>query len=204
MLELCYSALLWHRLMGRNVLSTRFIGTTKKLRAYAHCSKNSVSRSTIHQLWFSNASRPSLWVQVSDDWTKVFYVFHALQPGITVLLINLDNTTAVQVNLLVQNAIPSTTSAVETSQQSWKINYLGRYKSEAVNEMVREEYHLTAKDGDLHSQTMLLNGEALTVNSSGSIPPLEPRKVDQSEPIIVAPFSIVFAQIATIQVPACR
>ncbi|GAA0185682.1 hypothetical protein LIER_32970 [Lithospermum erythrorhizon] len=34
-----YSALLWHRLMGRNVLSTRVSGSDK-LRAYAHCSKN--------------------------------------------------------------------------------------------------------------------------------------------------------------------
>ncbi|CAI0444295.1 unnamed protein product [Linum tenue] len=37
-----YSALLWHRLMGTKVLSTSFSGT-KKIRAYAHCSKKSVS-----------------------------------------------------------------------------------------------------------------------------------------------------------------
>lgn len=36
------SALLWHRLMGRNVLATSFSGT-KKIRAYAHCAKQSVS-----------------------------------------------------------------------------------------------------------------------------------------------------------------
>ncbi|GMH30675.1 hypothetical protein Nepgr_032518 [Nepenthes gracilis] len=35
-----YSALLWHRLMGRKVLSTTFSGT-KKIRAYAHCAKPS-------------------------------------------------------------------------------------------------------------------------------------------------------------------
>ncbi|GMI83863.1 glucuronidase 3 [Hibiscus trionum] len=35
-----YSALLWHRLMGSNVLSTSFNGT-KGVRAYAHCSKQS-------------------------------------------------------------------------------------------------------------------------------------------------------------------
>ncbi|GMN45471.1 hypothetical protein TIFTF001_014646 [Ficus carica] len=33
-----YSALLWHKLMGNNVLYTSFSGT-KKIRAYAHCSK---------------------------------------------------------------------------------------------------------------------------------------------------------------------
>jgi len=35
------SALLWHRLMGTKVLSTTFNGTNK-IRAYAHCAKNSV------------------------------------------------------------------------------------------------------------------------------------------------------------------
>jgi heparanase 1 len=38
------SALLWHRLMGRNVLSTTFSGTNK-ICAYAHCAIASVSRS---------------------------------------------------------------------------------------------------------------------------------------------------------------
>jgi len=38
------SALLWHRLMGRNVLSTNFSGTNKTC-AYAHCAIASVSRS---------------------------------------------------------------------------------------------------------------------------------------------------------------
>ncbi|CAH1426542.1 unnamed protein product [Lactuca virosa] len=36
-----YSALLWHRLMGRKVLSTNFTGT-KKIRSYAHCAKESM------------------------------------------------------------------------------------------------------------------------------------------------------------------
>ncbi|CAN6245728.1 unnamed protein product [Urochloa humidicola] len=35
-----YSALLWHRLMGTKVLSTTFNGTNK-IRAYAHCARNS-------------------------------------------------------------------------------------------------------------------------------------------------------------------
>ncbi|XP_028083119.1 heparanase-like protein 3 isoform X2 [Camellia sinensis] len=35
-----YSALLWHRLMGRKALSTSFSGT-KKIRSYAHCAKHS-------------------------------------------------------------------------------------------------------------------------------------------------------------------
>ncbi|KAK6156544.1 hypothetical protein DH2020_010792 [Rehmannia glutinosa] len=35
-----YSALLWHRLMGKYVLSTKFEGT-RTIRAYAHCAKQS-------------------------------------------------------------------------------------------------------------------------------------------------------------------
>ncbi|KAL7097102.1 hypothetical protein ACP275_10G121900 [Erythranthe tilingii] len=35
-----YGALLWHRLMGKHVLRTRFEGSSK-IRAYAHCAKNS-------------------------------------------------------------------------------------------------------------------------------------------------------------------
>lgn len=69
---------------------------------------------------------------------------------------------------------------------------------------MREEYHLTPKHGDIHSQTMLLNGQVLDVDGSGMIPSLEPKRVNPSEPIIVAPSSIVFIDIPTILVPACK
>lgn len=75
----------------------------------------------------------------------------------------------------------------------------------AVNgKVTREEYHLTAKDGDLHSRTMLLNGKTLGVDSNGDIPPLEPIHVNESDPIAIAPFSIVFAQIPYINFSACK
>ncbi|KAK8950480.1 Heparanase-like protein 3 [Platanthera guangdongensis] len=67
----------------------------------------------------------------------------------------------------------------------------------------REEYHLTAEAGNLHSQTMLLNGEPLNVNSDGSIPALTPNEVDGSQPIKLAPLSIVFAHFPYFQAPAC-
>ncbi|BFG18927.1 hypothetical protein CerSpe_052010 [Prunus speciosa] len=148
-----YSALLWHRLMGNKVLSTSFPGT-KKLRAYAHCSKKT--------------------------------------QGITVLLINLDSNTTVQVRV-------STESAGRLSY----LNFQGLQGSKA-SQNVREEYHLTAKDGDLHSKVMLLNGKALSVDSSGNIPTLEPITVGSSDPTTVAPFSIVFVHIPSITVPACK
>ncbi|XP_075662630.1 heparanase-like protein 3 [Castanea sativa] len=162
-----YSALLWHRLMGNKVLSTRFSGTNK-IRAYAHCSKK----------------------------TK----------GITLLLINLDGNTTVQVRVSTENnsGVTKNSSMHEIQIPRTRFATMHRVRgSKRVND-TRKEYHLTAKDGDLHSQTMLLNGKILNIDSSGLIPPLIPIDVNQLDPIIVAPFSIVFAQIPYIKFSACN
>ncbi|KAJ6732295.1 HEPARANASE-LIKE PROTEIN 3 [Salix purpurea] len=155
-----YSALLWHRLMGRNVLSATFFGTNN-IRAYAHCAKAS--------------------------------------KGITLLLINLDGNTAASVHVSTENVTRNGTLAMHQQNQRTKFS-----RGSKLDDNTREEYHLTALNGDLHSQTVLLNGNILSVNSSGSIPPLEPIQTSQSDPIIVAPFSIVFAHIANSTVPACE
>ncbi|KAK8950476.1 Heparanase-like protein 3 [Platanthera guangdongensis] len=67
----------------------------------------------------------------------------------------------------------------------------------------KEEYHLTAKDGNLHSQTVLLNGIALNLNSKGGISALKPNRVDGSPPIKLAPLSIVFAHLPNFLALAC-
>ncbi|OMO73173.1 Glycoside hydrolase, family 79 [Corchorus capsularis] len=166
-----YSALLWHRLMGSNVLSTSFDGT-KKIRSYTHCAKQS--------------------------------------KGITLLLINLDNKTTVEAKLAFNSTM--------TLQHKHRSKLLHHHKHSSHNhkpsiiqlpqgtgtEIRREEYHLTAKDGNLHSQTMLLNGNILSVNSSGFIPPLEPIHVNSPNPVTVAPLSIVFVHMPDIIVPACK
>ncbi|KAG2700197.1 hypothetical protein I3760_07G221300 [Carya illinoinensis] len=159
-----YSALLWHRLMGRNVLSTNFSGTNK-IRAYAHCSKKT--------------------------------------QGITLLLINLNGNATVQVHVSTENATILSTSNSQENQNP-RTGFATMSRGSKIRYITREEYHLTAKDGDLHSQTMLLNGKILTVNSSGDIPFLEPITVNQSDPITVAPFSIVFAQIPYIIFSVCN
>ena len=123
--------------------------------------------------------------------------FFIMQKGFTLLLINLDNSTTIQVKV----AFNRTSSSRHKHRFHRKhIRLPQGYKSE--ND--REEYHLTAKNGNLHSQTMLLNGKILTVNSSGDIPPLEPVYANSSSPISVAPFSIVFAHIPNVVPPACR
>ncbi|GAU11933.1 hypothetical protein TSUD_195570 [Trifolium subterraneum] len=48
----------------------------------------------------------------------------------------------------------------------------------------RREYHLTVKDGNV-----------LTVNAAGDVPPLNPIYVNSSKPITIDPLSILFAHI---------
>ncbi|XP_042991666.1 heparanase-like protein 3 isoform X2 [Carya illinoinensis] len=158
-----YSALLWHRLMGNNVLSTNFRGT-KKIRAYAHCSKK--------------------------------------MQGITLLLINLDGTTTVQVYISTENDTSISTSTSQESQNP-RTKFATMSSGSKIGNGTREEYHLTAKDRNLHSQTVLLNGQILTVVSSGAIPSLDPINVNQSDPVTVAPFSVVFVQIPYSNLSAC-
>ncbi|KAI7745696.1 hypothetical protein M8C21_011902, partial [Ambrosia artemisiifolia] len=81
--------------------------------------------------------------------------------GITLLLINLDNMTTIDVNLSDDTLLKSR-AHIEMVIQDTETN----------GSKTREEYHLTAKDGNLHSQTMMLNGNELTVNPDGDIPPL--------------------------------
>ncbi|PKA63060.1 Heparanase-like protein 3 [Apostasia shenzhenica] len=157
-----YSALLWHRLMDKKVLSTNFIGT-KKIRAYAHCARESM--------------------------------------GVTLLLLNLDNTTA-QVQVSTKSAYLSDPKHRVGSPRT-RFSHVHRNRVRNTVDETREEYHLTAKNGDLHSQIMLLNGKILDVDSYGNIPILEPIKVDASEPIRISPLSIVFAHIPFFHAPAC-
>lgn len=127
-------------------------------------------------------------------------LYHVLQKGITLLLINLDNTTTVDVTLALNN--------------TWTLNTLNspihhhhrhhhhhRPNKPRGGLNVREEYHLTAHD--LHSQVMMLNGEELKVNAYGGIPQLKPLYANASEAISVAPYSIVFAHIPHLTLYAC-
>ncbi|KAL5698260.1 heparanase [Ranunculus cassubicifolius] len=122
--------------------------------------------------------------------------------GIVLLLINLDGNTTVQVHL---TTTPNTITRAWRHHRHHKHSRFARtiHGAAATGGNSREEYHLTAMNGDLHSQTMLLNGKILAVNLSGDIPPLEPTSVNSSDPIRVAPYSIVFVHIPSIQLPAC-
>lgn len=109
------------------------------------------------------------------------------------LLINLENATTIDVNLSDNLLRPSSQAHIRLVTQDIKIG----------ESRTREEYHLTAKDGNLHSQVMMLNGKELAVSPEGVIPPLKPLNVSSSEPIVVAPYSIVFAHIPYLSLDAC-
>ncbi|KAK4479814.1 hypothetical protein RD792_015352 [Penstemon davidsonii] len=144
-----YGALLWHRLMGKNVLSTSH-NSSPYLRVYSHCSKNSA--------------------------------------GISVLIINMSNSTSFDIS--VENDInlyPEGRTLME----------------EGEDKIPREEYHLTPKDGNIQSDVLLLNGSPLKLTESSDIPEMNPKLVDASLPIKVAPDSIVFVTINGFNAPAC-
>ena len=119
-------------------------------------------------------------------------------------MINLDNATTVQTEVTFNEIwkVRHVKHKLHSHKMKMKIIRLP-LRGSKISRMEREEYHLTAKDGNLHSQTILLNGNILSVNSTGHIPLLEPASVNSSDPITVAPFSIVFAQIPDVVLPAC-
>lgn len=161
------------------------------MRAYAHCAKQSVSRDIL------------LSQELCFEIHNCKCCLQLFQEGITLLLINLDSNTTVQVHVTTDSAINKVSKHRRHPRHPRKIpDWMHRPKKTIATS--REEYHLTAMNGDLHSQTMLLNGKALIVNSTGESPPLEPMKVDTSEPITVTPFSIVFVHIPNIHLSACR
>ncbi|KAK1268478.1 Heparanase-like protein 1 [Acorus gramineus] len=163
-----YSALLWHRLMGKGVLPVDLSGSPY-LRAYAHCSKQ--------------------------------------KPGISLLLINLSNSTTfsvtvqndLNINVLTRGTLLRDGSFMHGLKRT--IMWVGRKSSDGMEP--REEYHLTPKDGDLHSQTMLLNGIPLELTEAGDIPPLNPVLVSVSSPVSVASLSIAFVVFPSFEARAC-
>ncbi|KAL3520568.1 hypothetical protein ACH5RR_018717 [Cinchona calisaya] len=139
------------------------MNSTKKIRAYAHCAKQS--------------------------------------RGFTLLLINLDGNTSVQVKLAHNGTIADRRNKHRHPPRT-KYIQLPRHKK--TGSFTRDEYHLTGKDGDIHSQIMLLNGNELTVDKYENIPQRIPQSANASEPVTVAPYSIVSAYIPYIIFQACN
>ena len=114
--------------------------------------------------------------------------------GLTILLINLSNSTVnVNVNL-------KPLSKLATHKKSKFIPH----KSKDGIMSIRHEYHLSALNGDLHSQTSLLNGVPLELTPSGELPNVDiPVVKANSAGVSVKPLSIVFVVLPNAHIPIC-
>lgn len=117
--------------------------------------------------------------------------------GITLLLINLSNKTEFRVEvqsvahlgLLIEE---KTTRNKHSFRHGLKktVSWIGSKSGDT--ELQREEYHLSPKDGDLQSKTMLLNGNELALTDEGGISIFSPSLVSVNSPIRIGPLSIKF------------
>ncbi|XP_048318964.2 heparanase-like protein 1 [Ziziphus jujuba] len=109
------------------------------------------------------------------------------QPGVSVLLINMSNSTIFDVSVINDfNLYPDQLATRKNGPKSQ-----------------REEYHLTAEDGYIQSDVVLLNGVTLRPTDGFQIPPLTPNVVDNTGPISVAPDSIVFVVFKDFKASVC-
>lgn len=188
--------------MGEGVLSIE--SDEPYLRSYAHCSKGRVSILKTTCLWN--------WWNANNIYFSSFHKFLCLcllQEGITLLLINLSNKTEFKVEiqsvahlgLLIEEK--STRNRHSFSHGLKKtVSWIGSKSGDA--KLVREEYHLSPKDGDLQSKTMLLNGNELALTEEGSIAILSPSLVSVKSPITIGPLSIKFIALPNFNAPGCR
>ncbi|XP_068326528.1 heparanase-like protein 2 [Pyrus communis] len=112
------------------------------------------------------------------------------QKGVTLLLINMSNTTTFDV-------------AVLPDYNLYRRQILTTRKYGAKGEPEREEYHLTPEGGNIQSDVVLLNGTPLKLTNASDIPEMKPKLVDPTSTISVAADSIVFVSIKNFHAPAC-
>jgi hypothetical protein len=72
-----------------------------------------------------------------------------------------------------------------------------------VVEYERDEYHLTAPNGDMASTTVLLNGTPLQASESGQLPAFTPVTVTSNTPVTLAPLSFGFFVLTNAKGATC-
>ncbi|RWR72987.1 Glycoside hydrolase [Cinnamomum micranthum f. kanehirae] len=132
--------------------------------------------------------------------------FCVADAGITLLLINLSNTT--EFHVTIQNGVNINLHKGEANhRERSSMDILKKFvtwiKKASDGSAKRQEYHLTPKDGNLLSRTMVLNGNPLVLTENGNIPALDPVLVDANLPTSLAPYSIAFVTIPNFKAPAC-
>lgn len=124
-----------------------------------------------------------------------------LQGGLTLLLINLSNST---VNVAANLVSHSQDEPMSHGDKKTKSQLIPKKFKVPKSSKSRFEYHLSAPNQDLHSQTALLNGIPLEVTYSEDLPNLDPIVMENSSPILVGPLSIVFVVLPDAHVPICK
>ncbi|KAL2326161.1 hypothetical protein Fmac_025219 [Flemingia macrophylla] len=109
------------------------------------------------------------------------------RPGVTVLFINMSNFTTFNISLV----------------DDMNLNPILETLPGRVQKTMREEYHLTPKDGNIQSDVVLLNGTPLQLTKSLDIPEMKLQLVDASSPIIAKPDSIIFIHTNGFKAPTC-
>ncbi|KAL2337317.1 hypothetical protein Fmac_011763 [Flemingia macrophylla] len=108
-------------------------------------------------------------------------------PGVTVLLINMSNSTTFNISLV----------------DDMNLNPILETVPGRIQKTMREEYHLTPKEGNIQSDVVLLNGTPLQLKKSLDIPEMKPQLIDASSPIIAKPDSIIFIHTKSFKAPTC-
>lgn len=135
------------------------------------------------------------------------FIVLLIQPGVTLLLINLSNQT--EFILKVENGLSSLHALRNTIHRQSSIirgvkravSWVGQKTSDGP--FYREDYHLTPANGRLRSKTMLLNGTPLELTKDGDIPKLEPTFRNENSAVSITPRTIKFVVLPNFDAPAC-
>ncbi|CAD6265785.1 unnamed protein product [Miscanthus lutarioriparius] len=135
--------------MGTKVLATTFSGTNK-IRAYAHCARDSVCNSV--PISSATSHRQPKKTSSPKEFTLNLYSACVLlvQPGITLLLINLSGNTTTQVSVTVttQGTVAAHKHGARKHVGGRKFRHVHGPSFTGVDEAagtVRDEYHLTPR-----------------------------------------------------------
>ena len=134
-------------------------------------------------------------------------MLHLLQKGVTLLLINLSNETHFILNLRnrVNTQESENAKGIHTEKNSFVYHLKKTFSwvgTKGSDVSFREEYHLTPKDENLRSQTMLFNGIPLELKN-GEILSLNPISNNVHSPTYLSNLSIAFVVYPNFDAPTC-
>jgi heparanase 1 len=186
--------------MGKRVLEVHGLDSSPYLRPYAHCSKGKVM--LYHMLIFFFFFFLIFLIYSFLFFYKLYIaIVIMLQAGVTLLLINLSN----QTDFIISVYNHTNIKLKENEKRRGEIPFMRSLKEKVGSDgesLMREEYHLSLEDGNLRSQTSLLNGNPLNV-SNRKLPRLDPVFHEEHALIKVVPLSIAFIVIPNFEAPAC-